>query len=222
MERWLIIGAACVVAVGVLPPPVQAQIPSNGVIYACVRLDRDRDEGRLVRLVSADERCGRGETRLRWNVRGPEGPMGPAGAPGLAGEPGPAGPTGAQGAQGEPGPAGPPGEPGIADNLVVGDPTDLGFVNRTLTLTPGRWLLEYSGAQPAGSFVLGTISRCWIEPAWDNPDPIHLPQSGEERTLGDAGFFHFREAISLTETTTILAGCDVPAEDILLTARRLP
>ena len=57
-----------------------AQIPSNDVFYACVRFDRDRDgdrdEGRLVRLVSADEPCGRREQRVHWNVTGPRGPEG--------------------------------------------------------------------------------------------------------------------------------------------------
>ena len=84
-----------------------AQIPSNNVIYACVRLDRDHDEARLVRLVSEDERCRPRETRIHWNVTGPEGPAGP---PGMAGPPGPQGergPQGDQGPQGDPGPPGP-------------------------------------------------------------------------------------------------------------------
>jgi hypothetical protein len=80
-----------------------AQIPSNNTIYACIRLDRDHDEGRLVRLVSADEHCRPRETRIQWSVAGPEGP---------AGSPGPPGPVGPQGPQGEPGPQGESGPPG--------------------------------------------------------------------------------------------------------------
>lgn len=83
-----------------------AQIPSDNVIFACVRLDRDRDEGKLARLVSADERCRPREDRIQWNVVGPRGPQGPAGAPGVPGLPGPAGPQGAQGARGPQGPQG--------------------------------------------------------------------------------------------------------------------
>ena len=85
----------------------EAQIPaSNGVFYACVRLDRSQDEGRLARLVAADEACKPRETRVEWSVtgpQGPQGPTGPAGAPGIQGPqgaPGAPGPTGAVGATG--------------------------------------------------------------------------------------------------------------------------
>ena len=51
---------------------VAAQIPSaDGVIEACVRIDRGGDAGRLTRLVAADERCRGNEIRVRWNVVGP-------------------------------------------------------------------------------------------------------------------------------------------------------
>ncbi|HEX4347223.1 MAG TPA: hypothetical protein VHZ73_06600, partial [Vicinamibacterales bacterium] len=53
----------------------EAQIPSrNGVIYACIRLDRDDDVGKLARLVAADEPCRRNEARVQWNVQGAAGP----------------------------------------------------------------------------------------------------------------------------------------------------
>ncbi len=72
--------AAIVVVVGV---DLHAQIPTNGVIYGCVRLDRDKDEGKLLRLVAADEACKKNETRIHWNVAGPQGSgnTGPAGPP---------------------------------------------------------------------------------------------------------------------------------------------
>ena len=91
-----------------------AQIPTNNVIYACLRLDRDGDEGRLVRLVAADEPCRAREQRIQWDVVGPQGPQGPAGAPGL---------PGAQGPQGPQGPRGPQGPQGfsVALNTDVGD-----------------------------------------------------------------------------------------------------
>ncbi len=86
-----------------------AQIPSDGVFYACLRVDRDQEEGRLVRLVSADERCNRGEQRVHWNVVGPQGPQGPAGTPGVPGLPGPRGADGQPGTRGPQGPEGPQG-----------------------------------------------------------------------------------------------------------------
>jgi hypothetical protein len=87
----------------------EAQIPSDNVFYACIRVDRDGDEGKLVRLVAESERCDRREQRVKWNVQGPEGPrgpQGPQGLPGVLGQPGAAGTPGQQGAQGPQGPQG--------------------------------------------------------------------------------------------------------------------
>lgn len=86
-----------------------AQIPSDGVFYACVRLDHDQDEGRLARLVAADEACKRNETRVHWSVIGAQGPQG---APGARGATGPQGPTGSVGPQGSPGATGATGAAG--------------------------------------------------------------------------------------------------------------
>ena len=99
--------------------PVAAQIPSSGgVYYACVRLDGDQDAARLLRLVAASESCRGGETKIHWNVVGPQGPVGPAGPrgatgpQGAAGTPGTAGAAGPQGAAGPTGPVGPQGPTG--------------------------------------------------------------------------------------------------------------
>ena len=73
MPRSKIMFAVAIAATGAIlmgTRSLQAQIPSNGVIDACVRMDRDNDEGRVARLVSADEPCRRNETRIRWNVEG--------------------------------------------------------------------------------------------------------------------------------------------------------
>jgi Lamin Tail Domain/Collagen triple helix repeat (20 copies) len=82
----------------------------EGKIDACRRTKTG-----LVRIVAADTACVRGEIRMSWGGRGPQGSPGPAGEvgpPGPAGEPGamgPAGPAGARGATGLAGPAGLPG-----------------------------------------------------------------------------------------------------------------
>ena len=77
----------------------------------------DRATGAL-RDASGKQRCRKGERRIPWMRRGPQGlpgaagvagPQGPRGAPGLAGARGERGP---QGAKGEPGERGPQGEPG--------------------------------------------------------------------------------------------------------------
>ncbi len=108
--------------------PAEAQIPStNGVYTACIRLDRDGDEGRLVRLVASNEPCRRREQRVTWNEEGPKGDTGatgatgPQGPQGLAGPFGPSGPLGPQGPQGAPG-ASAPGVTGGADRGPVGTP----------------------------------------------------------------------------------------------------
>jgi hypothetical protein len=47
------------------------------------------------------KRCGRGQTRLIWNQRGPKGATGATGAPGATGATGAAGPQGIQGPPGQ-------------------------------------------------------------------------------------------------------------------------
>ena len=67
-----------VAALSVWARPAAAQIPAaNGEFFACVRIDRDHDEGRLMRLVASGEPCRRNETKIHWNIVGPQGPQGP-------------------------------------------------------------------------------------------------------------------------------------------------
>jgi hypothetical protein len=82
-----------------------AQIPTDNVFYACIDLDRDQEQARLVRLVAASEACRRWEKRVSWNAEGPQGPQGPGGEQGLPGVPGAPGAKGEQGAQGPAGPS---------------------------------------------------------------------------------------------------------------------
>src|SRR5258706_15807441 len=98
--------------VGPFATRAEAQIPSNGVFYGCIRLDRDQDESRHVRLVAQDEPCRHNETRVQWSMTGPAGPVGPQGIAGPTGAQGIAGPTGAHGATGPAGPGGAAGATG--------------------------------------------------------------------------------------------------------------
>ena len=110
--RWVSgCAAAAALALGAFPAAVSAQIPSNGVMYACVFMDSDVDSAWLTRLVAADQPCERWERRVQWNVAGAKGDRGDNGA---AGMPGVNGATGAQGAPGTPGTAGVAGAPGPA------------------------------------------------------------------------------------------------------------
>jgi hypothetical protein len=115
VSRLLLTAAAVTIASTVFVRPAAAQ--SSGVIYGCVRSDgirgRDSDDGRLVRLVAANEPCRRGEVKISWNIQGPAGPTGATGAQGAPGATGPQGPTGPTGPQGPAGAVGPTGPQGI-------------------------------------------------------------------------------------------------------------
>jgi len=130
IARAALVAAGVCLSINAFAPQVHAQIPSpGGVIYACVRINRD-NEGRLARLVSVDEACRRGETRLHWNVAGPQGPKGDTGPAGKAGLAGAIGPTGLQGVQG---PTGDPAAPvrsiaGLLKTCAPGDDLSDAFV----------------------------------------------------------------------------------------------
>jgi len=122
-----------------VPSPAHAQIPSSGVFYGCMRIDRDGDEGKLVRLVAASEPCRRNEMRISWNQQGPKGdtgatgPAGAAGATGATGATGPAGAQGATGAAGATGPAGPQGSKGDPGDNAQGVIAEGGHGGGSLT-----------------------------------------------------------------------------------------
>ena len=82
-----------VLALALLALPI-AQLASgpSGVLEACVNPGNGG-----MRLVDANTQCHNNETRVQWNVVGPQGPQGPTGP---QGEQGPAGPQGAQGPAG--------------------------------------------------------------------------------------------------------------------------
>lgn len=89
MGRMVPVTLVCVAVLGVWAGRAAAQIPAaDGTFYACVRLDRDGDEGRVARLVSASEKCRRNETRVSWNQKGQDGKPGLDGKPGDPGAPG--------------------------------------------------------------------------------------------------------------------------------------
>src|SRR5580693_1394570 len=72
-----------------VPAPAIAQ--GSSIIYACLLSDGDRDhdrdrdpvDGRILRIVEANEACGRREVRISWNVVGAQGAPGPAGLNGV-------------------------------------------------------------------------------------------------------------------------------------------
>jgi len=174
----------------------EAQIPSNNVFYACVRLDHDRDEGKLVRLVAESERCDRREQRVKWNVQGPEGPRGPQGPQGVPGSQGLQGAPGAQGAPGTAGAQGSQGPQGPQGFSVTVAPDDgkrcgtLGGVKLTLLDSLAQPL---EGADP--QFVCNGAAGAAGPTGPQGPQGLQGPQGpdgpqglqGPQGAAGDAG-----------------------------------
>lgn len=111
-SKRLRVAAAAAGVAALLVSGVAVWADSSPVYYACVF----RGSG-VMRLVSQDADCTRGEYEISWNqvgAKGDKGDPGPAGPQGLQGEPGPVGPDGVPGPAGSPGPVGPQGVPGPA------------------------------------------------------------------------------------------------------------
>ena len=151
---------------------------STNVIYACVqtpppadrdgrrdRDDRRDDNGRLgqVRIVGPNDRCLRNETKIEWNITGPQGPQGIQGPIGPMGPQGPQGLTGPEGSQGPQGAQGPQGN-GLDTAAITGQLvgcSGTSFAGATVYLE-GRSFSAITGATgqfeidyvPAGTYVL--------------------------------------------------------------------
>jgi len=188
--------ATIAIALPVNDRPVEAQIPSNNVFYACIRLDRDRDEGKLVRLVAENERCERHEQRVKWNVQGPEGPrgpQGPAGQPGLPGLPGTQGPQGVPGTQGLQGVPGTQGPQGFSATVAPDDGKGCGVVGGLKLTLLDSLAQPLSGADP--QFVCNGAPGETGDPGAAGPQGIQGPEGpqgpqgiqGTEGTPGQTG-----------------------------------
>jgi hypothetical protein len=130
-KRWLL--AAAAVAALAAAAVAYGQIPGqDGTISTCYT----KSTG-AIRVIDSAALCGKGETSLSWNQRGPAGPPGPAGATGQTGATGQAGPPGQTGATGQ---AGPPGQTGATgpqgSTGATGPKGDPGPPGASLTATP--------------------------------------------------------------------------------------
>lgn len=171
MSRIIRALVLCVVSVGLFAARAAAQFPPppGGSLFACVRVDKDNDEGQLMRLVAANEPCRQHETRIQWSVAGPQGPQGPAGPTGPQGPVGPAGSNGAdgatgaagltgpQGVQGPTGPTGPTGPQGPAGfQNLFGTNTSMAQAGRGAECTLGEAILS-AGAVAGGTPAIGQL-----------------------------------------------------------------
>ena len=163
--RWLrALGWVITMAlmVGALERRLDAQIPSDGVIFACVRMDKDNDEAKPVRLVAAAEVCRNNEVRVHWNVVGPQGPGGPqgpkgdTGATGLQGPQGPKGDSGLTGATGSTGPKG--------DTGPTGATGPAGTTGQNIVTAYGTGTLALSTTGTAFGLVPGLVVGVTVPP----------------------------------------------------------
>ena len=107
MSNRLILNIAVATALGAVAPAVSA----SDVITACAA------KSGALRVINVAQSCARSETRLSWNIQGPQGqqgPSGPEGAIGLGGAQGQQGPSGPAGAIG---PVGPQGLQGLSGSV---------------------------------------------------------------------------------------------------------
>ena len=153
--RFAFLGAVLLLATAALaadPAPLEACInKGNGAI----------------RLVAPTTLCHANETRVQWNVIGPQGPAGPAGPAGPEGAAGPAGPAGPVGPAGPAGPAGPQGPAGADGASAASGPPYV------LVCTPANY---HSGsATNASAFIFnGSTSTANVAVHILNKDGVNL------------------------------------------------
>jgi hypothetical protein len=111
--------AAGIVGAGLLATGagLAAAASSPAKIFACY----SNTTGELFR-VEHSAKCPPEETKISWNVTGPQGLQGASGAQGAQGLPGPQGAAGPQGPHGSSGPKGPPGPQGATGAQGVTGP----------------------------------------------------------------------------------------------------
>lgn len=119
--RRAAVACFAILALAVLAVPIVnfASGPSN-VLEACINPGNGG-----MRLVDSNTPCHNNETRVQWNItgpQGPQGPQGPVGPQGPQGETGAQGPQGATGPQGLAGQTGPEGPQGPAGASAGGPP----------------------------------------------------------------------------------------------------
>jgi hypothetical protein len=120
-RRAGIAGFALFAILVLMVPIVEYAAGPSSTLEACINPGNGG-----MRLVDAGVACHQNETRVQWNVTGPQGPQGPQG---------PAGPQGATGAQGLTGPQGAIGPQGLTASRVPqrADRLLFGFARRLVT-----------------------------------------------------------------------------------------
>jgi hypothetical protein len=130
----------------------------KGLIYACVK------DGQL-RIVGANTQCRAKETRLSWNIMGPQGPKGDKGDPGAQGLKGDTGDAGLQGLKGDKGDPGAQGLPGLSEYQTIP-------VTQPISAA-GGWVFD--AACPGGKTA---ISGGYVLPAGSSVQESH-PRDGD-------------------------------------------
>lgn len=142
MRTRIVMVAAAVGALIVIPGVAVGTIPNNGVINVCYV----KSGGALHVIDGSVRNCSKNETALSWNVAGQQGPAGPQGPAGSQGPQGPVGPQGSTGPQGPQGPAGPAGTTTLYDANASGSQQLSGQTPLARFFLPaGSYLVQSSG-----------------------------------------------------------------------------
>ena len=142
-------------------------------IHACA-------SSKAVRFVDDAEACKGRETRVSWNIRGPQGETGAPGAEGLQGPQGDLGPDGPRGFQGELGPVGPIGLQGPQGLQGIPGPAGADGQDGALSLAglrcdDGDYLVGFDGA---GGLICQTLPAADSSGTFSSPvEPTATPTS---------------------------------------------
>lgn len=164
-RKYLVAGGVAVALLAVSIATGAVRIPGpGGVIHACYE-----DKGGEVRLVGANLKCRRGESKLTWNQRGRAGPAGPAGPIGRAGADGAPGP---RGEQGPPGTNGGPGAPAAVAEASAEPPP--GYLGRYTMYVGGQLTAPMPLTRFGGCRLLagGRIEDCHLVVRYAGDAPL--------------------------------------------------
>jgi hypothetical protein len=188
----------------------------SGVLDACINPGNG-----MMRLVDTNTACHNNETRVEWNVVGPQGPPGPQGDPGPKGDPGQQGPPGPAGSSA----GGPPFvwvcTPANFPN-AAGNPTANVYVfnGGSTTANVAVNILDKSGTNLAGVTIPGTnppvnypgdtgSNTTPLAPASTRVDSWLSPQTGPA-VQGFDGVTNVSFSVRVTSDQPIVVGADMP------------
>lgn len=191
LRRAGIVSLCLLAAVLLIVPLVSGAVSSPNVLEACINPGNGG-----MRLVDATTPCHNNETRVQWNIIGPQGPQGPVGPAGPQGATGPAGPSGPQGATGATGPAGPAGPAGPPGPSASGPP----FV---WVCTPAHYPNSASNVRADVYVFNGSLSNATVSVDFLDKNGVNLAGVNIPGTSGPAVPYPTTSNVSVAPSATL-------------------